>query len=277
MKRLFLTTLALVASIFLTGCYTRVETGAAGILKHWGGEISTTPAHGFNWTIFDSMVGHVDTTETRAPISNLRPSDSNGVMLDDLDLVTSFTLNPERVPAFYIQTKELDEYKDDTGREVTTVGLKVLENIVRHATQEVTKKQSLGTLAANLSAYEKDILTLAQAELNAGYPDVFKLVRVNINHFVPPTAILDQANRTAGLQSEVERNTQEQTLIAQRTQLEISKAAVEAKALKAAMVETGLSASDLIAWKNARAYETQAAAIAQTAVKTLEVGKQPAR
>jgi regulator of protease activity HflC (stomatin/prohibitin superfamily) len=273
MKKLAILAAASVA--LLSGC-ARIETGAVGIIKHWGGEIRTTPAYGFEWTIFDSVIAHVDTTETRYPINNLQPSDSNGVLLEDLDVVVSFRMDDTKVPAFYIQTKELDIYKDESGREVTTVGLKVMENIVKHAIQELTKKQSLVTLAANLTAYEADILAQAQKELDAGYPGVFKLVRVNVNHFIPPASIRDQANKTAALKGEADRNTEEAKLIAQRKLLEASKATLEAAALKAAMTETGLTAEQLIAWKNARAYETQARGLAGSDVtKTIDVTKQP--
>ena len=79
---------ALIGAIIgtLAGC-ARVETGNIGILRHWGGEISSTGYTGFTWTILDSMIAHVDTTETRISVDNLRPADSKGVLLDDLDQI----------------------------------------------------------------------------------------------------------------------------------------------------------------------------------------------
>ena len=258
------------ALLTLTGC-ARVETGSTGILKHFGGSIDLEPYHGFNWVIFDSMVGEVDSTETRVPIDGLQPSDTNGVQLDKLDIVVSFRLTEDKIPAFYIQTKELDSYTDDSGRSITTVGLKVLENIIRHSVQEQTKAQSLQALAGHLSQYEAGILQQAQEELNKGYPGVFTLIRVNVNHFVPPASIREQANKTASLASEAERNEAEQRLIVQRTQLEKSKALVEAQALRDAVDQTHLSPEQLIAWKNARAYETQAHAFAERAIPVMTV------
>jgi hypothetical protein len=233
----------------LAGC-ARVETGNIGILRHWGGEISMTGVTGFNWMILDSMIAEIDTTETRIPVDNLRPADSNGVLLDDLDIIVSYRLDPLKVSPFYIQTKELDEFVDDTGHKITTVGIKILENIMKHAVQEQTKQQALGDLAGNLRAYENAIMRTAQEELNKGYPGVFELIRVNVNHFVPPTAILEQANKTAALRGEKERNKQELELIVQRTELERSKALVEGRALASTAKETGMTPEQLIAWKN---------------------------
>lgn len=259
----------------LSGC-ARITTGSVGIVRHWVGEISTEPATGFKWTIFDSIVADIDTTETRVPLTGLRPSDTNGVLLDALDVVVSFRLMPDKVPAFYIQTKELDTYVDDANRTVTTVGLAVMKNIVQHSIQEVTKREIITELAANLGDYENKILLQAQQELDAGYPGVFRLIRINVNHFTPPAAIREQVNAIASLKVEAQRIAQAQTLIDKQAQLESAKAVLEANALRAAADASHLSPQELIAWKNARAYEIQARAIADSATKTIDVTRQPA-
>ena len=263
----------LAAASLLLGC-ARVPTGSVGIVKHWSGEISTEPVTGFKTTILDSVI-QVDTTETRVPLNGLRPADANGVLLDALDVVVSFRLVPDKVPSFYIQTKELDSYTDESGRQITTVGLHVMQNIVQHSIQEVTKKEVTTQLAANLGGYEQAILEQAQSELDRGYPGVFKLIRINVNHFTPPSAIRDQVNAIAALKVEAQRIDQAQTLIVKQSELEAAKAVLEANALRAAMDASHLTAEQLIAWKNARAYETQARAIGESATRTVEVARQP--
>lgn len=264
---------SLAAASLLAGC-ARVPTGSVGIVKHWSGEISTEPVTGFKTAILDTVI-QVDTTETRVPLNGLRPTDANGVLLDALDVVVSFRLMPDKVPAFYIQTKELDAYADESGRQVTTVGLHVMQNIIQHSIQEVTKKEVITLLAANLGGYEQAILEQAQSELDRGYPGVFRLIRLNVNHFTPPAAIRDQVNAIAALKVEAQRIDQAQTLIKKQTELEAARAVVEASALRAAMDASHLSAEQLIAWKNARAYETQARAIGESATRTVDVARQP--
>lgn len=261
------------AVCLVSGC-SRISTGSIGIVKHWNGEISTEPVVGFKMTVLDSVI-EVDTTETRIPLAGLRPADANGVLLDALDVVISFRLNPEKVPTFFIQTKELDSYIDESGRHITTVGLHVMQNIIQHSIQEVTKKEAITTLAAGLGDYEKAILQQARAELDSGYPGVFQLIRINVNHFTPPTAIRDQVNAIAGLKVESQRIDQAQTLIRKQSDLESAKAVLEASALRAAMDASHLSAEQLIAWKNARAYEMQAKAIGESATRTVDVARQP--
>jgi len=264
--------LALVSAV--SGC-ARVPTGSVGIVKHWSGDIAVEPVTGFKTTVLDSVI-QVDTTETRVPLNGLRPTDANGVLLDALDVVVSFRLVPEKVPAFYIQTKELDSYTDESGRQVTTVGLHVMQNIIQHSIQEVTKKEVTTELASNLNGYEQAILAQAQQELDRGYPGVFRLIRINVNHFTPPSAIRDQVNAIASLKVEAQRIDQAQTLIRKQSELESARAVLEANALRAAMDASHLSAEQLIAWKNARAYETQARAIGESATRTVDVARQPA-
>lgn len=267
--------LLLLAPMLLSmgGC-ARIATGSVGIVRHWDGQIDPVPVTGFKTTVLDSVI-EVDTTETRVPLNGLHPADANGVLLDGLDMVVSFRLDPARVPAFYVQTKELDSYTDESGRHVTTIGLHVLGNILQHSVQEVTKKEALTQLAANLGDYEHAILAQAQSELDAGYPGVFHLIRVNVNHFTPPAAIRAQVDAIAALRVESQRIAQAQTLIQQQSQLESAKAVLEANALRAAMEASHLSAEQLIAWKNARAYETQARAIGETATRTVDAARQP--
>ena len=270
-QRLLLLMLVLAGS--LVGC-ARVPTGSVGIVKHWSGEIATEPVTGFKTAVLDSVI-QVDTTETRVPLNGLRPTDANGVLLDALDVVVSFRLVPDKVPSFYIQTKELDAYTDESGRVVTTVGLHVMQNIIQHSIQEVTKKEVTTELAANLGGYEQAILQQAQSELDRGYPGVFKLIRINVNHFTPPSAIRDQVNAIAALKVEAQRIDQAQTLIRKQSELESARAVLEANALRAAVDASHLTPEQLIAWKNARAYETQARAIGESAVRTVEAARQP--
>ena len=275
-KKLFLCSAAALTLAASTGC-ARIETGSVGILKHWGGEISTEPAEGFNWTVWDSMLHEVDYTETRIPITGMKPADLKGVLLDSVEFVASYTIAKEKIPAFYIQTKEVNVYKDESGQLVTTVGLSVVKNMLQHAVQEATKKSEIKTLASNLKDYENDIMQIAQAELEKGYPGVFHLLRVNINHFVQPTSIADQANKMATLSAEKARLEAETKLMESRSTLATGLAVIDAKALAAAVKQSGLTPEQLIAWKNANAYTLQAAALATSPAvnKTVDVAKPP--
>lgn len=259
----------------MTGC-SRIETGSVGILKHWGGEISTQAQTGIVVTIFDSIVEHIDTTESRVKIENLRPADAKGVQLDDLDVVLSVRLDGEKVPGFYINTKELDAYTDESGHKVTTVGLNVFKNVASHAINEVTKNYQMSQLSGKLPEFENAIKIKVQTELDAGYPGVFKLVRVNVNNLRLPEGVMKQATAMANLDMEKERIAKEMELIGQRKALKEQETLIDAEALKSSMAKTGLQAKDIIDWKNAKSYGEQAAAMGSKAAPVIDPARQPA-
>ena len=258
------------------GC-TRIETGSVGVTKsRLSGEISKEPAEGLTWTVLKEVVADPDTTETRIALNNLQPSDSTGSRLDDMDVILSITLNTPKVPEFYIKTKEFDSYKDEAGKEVRTVGLHVVQNIGRHAVQEVTKLNSMSKLASTMTDYEKAIKDQAQKELDAGYPGVFNVVRANVNNFKPPESVSRQANAMANLSLESERLDKEMQLTNQREKMAEQAALIDARALRKAADDTHLTAEQLTAWRNAKSYAEQAAAMGQKASPVVDPGKQPA-
>jgi hypothetical protein len=264
--------LSMVAAVALgsmTGC-TRIETGSVGILKHFGGQISSEAQTGVVLTILDSIIGDVDVTETRVPINNLRPADAKGNQLEDLDVVLSFRLNGEKVPGFYINTKEIDHYKDESGRDITTVGLNVVKNLASHAINEVTKTHQMSTLAGGIPKYEDEIKLQVQKELDAGYPGVFQIVRVNVNNIRLPEAVARQASSMANLEMENDRLDKELSLTAKRETMAKQSALIDAKALRAAADETKLTPEQVTAWKNAKSYADQAAAMGAKATPIID-------
>lgn len=264
-----------VALAALSGC-ARIETGAVGIVKsRFNGAISDKPVTGFTGLLTESLVGEVDVTETRVPLNDLRPADAKGVQVEDMDLMLSIRLDGEKVPGFYIQTKELDQYRDESGKDVSMVGLNVIKNIAAHAVQEIMKTRQMSTLAANQTAFETEVKKQVQLELDKGYPGVFQVVRVNVNNLKLPAAVADQASKMAMLEMENERIDRELQLAQKRQQAADQAAAIDAKALRQAMQATGLSAEQLIAWKNAKSYGEQAAALGAKATVTIEAAKQP--
>lgn len=275
-NKLALSSLALAASVLLQGCHARIETGSVGIVRHWDGEISSKPYHGFTFLIFDSLIGRPDTTETRIALNNLQPTDETGVKVDRLDVVLSITLNPEKVPAFYIQTKEIDTVSDESGNSFQTVGLHVVQNIGSHSIQEVSKLSPMTQLAKNIGAYEANIKKQVQKELDAGYPGVFTVVRVNVNNFRPTETVSNLANALASLDMESSRIDKEVALASKRTSLAAQTALIDAKALRDAADATKLTPEQLIAWRNAKSYGEQAAAMGAKAAPVVEPSKQPA-
>ena len=102
------TSVAVLSLVTISGC-TRIPTGSVGIQQHFDGQIENFGAiPGMYVSIFDKYLP-IDTTLTRVSVKNLQPKDSNGVPLKNVQAVVTFRLDPSKVAAFYIKTKERDE------------------------------------------------------------------------------------------------------------------------------------------------------------------------
>lgn len=256
-----LVAIAAVSLLAMGGC-AKIRTGDVGIEHHWGGTISQeTAAPGFHWAILSSY-DEIDVTPTRVDVTGMTPKDSNGVPLNDVDIVVTYTLNSDNSAIFYSTTHELDEYKDDSGNEYTTLGLHIVESVAPHAMQEVTSKDQLQNIAKNITAYEDAAAVEIKSELDAQYPGAYKNIKVRVNKFQLPDSIQRNENDMASMEAERQRNQVELGLIDQRTQLAEKNATMDAMALRDAADAAHLTPEQVIAWKQAEAAMTQAQGIA---------------
>jgi predicted transcriptional regulator len=270
-------TLALFAALAtiilaMSGC-SRIESGNIGIVKHWGGKIDPEVATpGFHWMFFDSILAEVDTTPTRVVVNNLTPKDADGVPVDDLDIIVTYTLNPQHVSQFYSTTHELDTYKDGSNREYTTIGLEAIKQWAPGVMQTVTETDNPVAIAKNTQAYDEKASAEFKRLLDQRYPDAFLSVNVTTTHFKLPDSIQQQVNKVASFNAERESNAAELALIAQRKELARQKASIDAEALRAAADAAHLTPEQVIAWRNANAAQTQADNIGGVA-KVIDVAK----
>ncbi|PNE59930.1 hypothetical protein A8H39_01925 [Paraburkholderia fungorum] len=267
---LFLAAAALAASC-LSGC-TRIETGNVGIVKHWGGSIDPIPVDpGFHLTLFKTIT-EVDATLTRVPVEGLVPKDAKGVPLNDVDIVVTYKLNPAGVSKFYASTKEIDDYRDESGNTFQTLGLYLIRSKAPHVMQEVTSRDEIINLSRDLTAYERQASEEFKHELDAQYPGAFESVVVQVNKFQLPDSVQKQVNDMAGMDAERMRNQQEIELAEQRTQLAEKNAIVDAMALRQAADAARLTPEQIIEWKRAQASMVQAQNIG-TATKVANVAQ----
>lgn len=249
----------LLALLLTLGACSRIPTGSVGIVKHITGTISESVAGpGLHIAVLDSYYP-IDTTLTRAEVSNLKPKDAHGVSLRDVSVVVTYSLDPDKVAAFYRRTKEMDP---EPNSDYYTLGLQILErSIIPYAVQNATEKSDLSTISSHLGTYAADIQTETQKYLDKLYPGInpFIIQSVTVPTFELPPAIQAQVNAKAGYKAELQTIAAEQAVIEQRKQLQQDQATVAANALEQASKTTGLSPEQIISWEKARALSTMAA------------------
>ena len=263
----FLSTLSVLTLSVLTGC-TRIPTGSVGVLQHIDGQIeSIGVSPGMYMSLLDKYLP-IDTTLTRVSVKNLQPKDSNGVPLRNVQAVVTFRLDPSRVAAFYVKTKELDE--EPHGLYIT--GLKILqESVIPYAVQLATEKSDLATISGHLGDYAETIRQVAVARLDQLYPNhPFIIQSVTVPNFELPESIQKQVNAKAGYLAELQTIEAEKQVVEQRQQLLQERATVSANALAQASHATGLSVEQVIAWERVEALKSLAASKANVGVMVLD-------
>ncbi|QWY74952.1 MAG: hypothetical protein JVY19_00470 [Ferrovum myxofaciens] len=253
--------------IALAGC-TRIPTGSVGVLQHFDGTIDNIIVNpGMQLSIFDAYIP-IDTTLTRVSVEKLQPKDSNGVPLENVQVVVTFRLDPSKVASFYIKTKELD--REDNG--LYTLGPKILqESVIPYAVQLATERSDLATISSHLGDYAETIRQVSVSRLDKLYPNnPFIIQSVTVPNFELPETIQKQVNAKAGFLAELQTIEAEKQVVEQRQQLVQERATVSANALAQAAHATGLSVEQVIAWERVEALKTLADSKAGASVLVLD-------
>lgn len=268
LTKLTLPVLAMAAAMTtMTGC-TRIPTGSVGVVQHFDGQIDSVGANpGMYLSILDSYKP-IDTTMTRAGVKWLQPKDSNGVPLKNVQAVVTFRLDPSKVAAFYVKTKELDQ--EPNGLYIT--GLKILqESVIPYAVQLATEKSDLATISGHLGDYAETIRQVSISRLDQLYPNhPFIIQSVTVPNFELPESIQKQVNAKAGFLAELQTIEAEKQVVEQRQQLLQERATVSANALAQAAHATGLSVEQVIAWERVEALKALAGSKTGTSVMVLD-------
>lgn len=170
--------LLLIAALMLCSC-TRIAQGEFGIVQHIGGTVDDQPAGpGFNMTVLDSIL-RVDGTEVRVPMQNLTPKDKDNVIFT-VDLTATYKLNPDKAVAFYKQTHEIDDVKEN-GEVLHVLGFRVMEDVINNAAAKAFNEFAVGEFGAKKMDIEQRLKELLQQKIDARYADAFTIVNVNIN------------------------------------------------------------------------------------------------
>lgn len=256
MKKLFLLGAA-IALFAMAGC-SRIDTGSVGIERGFTGNISDRAVgQGLHLSILSSYIP-VDTTQTRVIVGGLHPKDANGVFMQDVQVVVTYSLDPSRVAAFYRKTKELDA---EPGGEYYTLGLDILRgSVVPQAVQYATEESNLIDIAANQVKYAKIIQRNIVSMLNTLYPGInpFVIQSVTVPKFQLPDSIQKQMNAQAGYRAEMDTMAVKMQVIEKRQAVVSAQETVDANALAASAKASGLTVDQVIAWKRAQALEKMA-------------------
>jgi hypothetical protein len=157
---------------------TTISEGNFGIEQYFGGSYNTQPlSNGIKLNLFDKIF-EVYGKESLVKIEDVRPKDSDGVMLKDLDLNVGIKINKENAVPFLIKTGDI-VYNRDSG--LFVLGQNYIIKEARSSASQTVRKFKSEDLIDQQQQVEDAIKVDLQAQLDKLYSkDTFSVTDIKI-------------------------------------------------------------------------------------------------
>lgn len=225
----------------LTGCGSVIDEGNFAIEKHWGGSYNDTAiSQGFHFNIVDTIF-QVYGRESLVKIEDVRPKDSNKILLKDLDLNISFKANKEGAIKFLLKTGDMTKDGDlfYLGRKYVQ---KDAQSIIGRTVGKFTSEEMLGDQQKLETTFKTDL----QKELDELYgKDTFTVTEVKIANIRVADAVEEKIQAVAMVNAEQEKNKAIQKVLESRQET-LTK---EASTIRNAADKGGLSVDQLLQYE----------------------------
>lgn len=157
---------------------TIIDQGNFGIEKHWGGTYNTQALDsGLHGNLFDKIY-EVYGKQLLVKVENVRPKDSSGIMLKDLDLNVGFKANKKNAVPFILQTGDITY---DSASRVYMLGTDSVLKEARSSANETIRKFQSEELIDKQSEVEETFKKDFQLKLDELYgKDTFTVTDVKL-------------------------------------------------------------------------------------------------
>lgn len=227
-------------SMVLSGCgSSSVAQGNFGLAKTMiTGQIQDsvyTP--GFNLGIVSNIHEYYG-REDMIKIDNIHPKDKDNVLLRDLDLIVTYTINPEKAKQFIIKTSDVREVDG-----VLHIGQVRIErdarNIIGESVRNFSSIEILNSPKGLQDQFKKDL----QANLDKEYGEnVFNIKDIKVSNILVAEAVEARIQSIALIDAETAKNDAIMAILKNREK----RLSAEAKIIKTAADESGLSVDQLL-------------------------------
>lgn len=226
----------------------RVSDGNFGIGKSWSGIYQDEVIkEGFSLN-FMTKVLEIDGKNNIVQVSNVRPKDRDGVLLEDMDYNVIYNVNPGRAVSFLREQRDMVRTEDRT---YTLGATYVTKFAARVATETIRDFPSVALLDSP-GEVEEAIRSALQNRLDKEYGEgLFEIANINLAS-VKLSPVIEQRIQNIAAQdaAAAEAQAQARSLDA-RTSAELA----EAQALKNIEGQTGVSMAELLEIRRIRALQ----------------------
>lgn len=257
---------AIVTTTLLAGCGSRVvNEGNFGLSQPFFSGTYSRDAldKGLNikiWAHIDEFYGR----EEMVKIDNIQPKDKDNVLLRELDLIVTYSINKEKAVPFLIKTSDI-VYKDG----IYHLGTQRIDRDARNTIGQTVNKFSSLEILNNVVGVEAKYKVDLQADLDALYGKGTIIVNtIKISNVRVSEAIENRIQSIAVINAETAKNAATMAVLANRESTLTKEAQLIANVAKT----SGLSVDQLLQYETIKAIHdgAQTHLQVQTAPKTVK-------
>jgi hypothetical protein len=241
-------TAAIAGGLWTAFAIDRVSDGNFGIGKSISGIYQDQVINqGFSIN-FLTKVLEVDGKNNIVQVSDIRPKDKDGVLLEDLDYNITYNVNPERAVSFLRSQRDMVLSDDGT----YTLGKTYVTKFAQRVATEVIRDFASVSLLDNPAEVEAAIQTVLQDRLDKEYGQgLFEVANINIAS-VKVSDVIEQRIQNVAAQDAAAAAAQAQMRsLEKRGEAELA----EAQSIKGISDRSGVSMEQLIEIRRIRALE----------------------
>lgn len=241
-------TAAIVGGLWTAVAIDRVSDGNFGIGKSISGMYQDQVIEqGFSINYLTKVL-EVDGKNNIVQVSDIRPKDKDGVLLQDLDYNITYNVNPERAVSFL--RKQRDMVLSDDG--TYTMGKTYVTKLAQRVATEVIRNYSSVSLLDEPAVVETAIQKALQERLDKEYgTGLFEVANINLAS-VKVSDVIEQRIQNVAAQDAAAAAAQAQMRsLEKRGEAELA----EAQSIKGISDRTGVSMEQLIEIRRIRALE----------------------
>lgn len=226
----------------------RVSDGNFGIGKSISGIYKDDVIkQGFSVNFLTSVM-EVDGKNNIVQISDIRPKDKDGVLLQDMDYNVTYNVNPDRAVSFLRQQRDMVRSEDGT----YTLGKTYVTKFAARVATEVIRDFQSVSLLDSPAEVEGAIQTALQERLDQEYgTGLFEIANINIASVKLSPVIEERIQNIAAQDAAAAAAQAQMRSLEERSNAEMA----EAQSIKKISEKSGVSMEQLIEMRRIRAVE----------------------
>lgn len=229
--------LAVMTIFMLAGC-ARPTEGNFLIVQEWDKRYRNEVNTGLEFTVIDTAI-EIYGRERLITISDARPKDSEGVMLQDLDLTIGVLINKDKAVDFLRTRGDITKLSES----VYMLGENYIKRDAGAMIGETIKNYTSEFLLSNKRVAEDKFKSDLQAELNELYGEgTFKITEIKFANIIVAPSIEERLQAVALINSEATKAQATMKVLDTRRQTQIE----EMKVLAEVARESGLTVDQVL-------------------------------